>query len=99
MCRFRRLDEWARNIGVAQFKGDRNDLNAEGCEFFAQCLPTWQVVATASIGRPGYDNNFLTPQRRQVEVISVEIWKDDVWGLSGYERSSAERLRAQGRQA
>lgn len=58
----RRFDERARGIRPAQFERDGDDLEAERMEFVTECLPTWQIESTASIGRPCDQHHFLAAQ-------------------------------------
>ncbi len=38
--RLGRIDEWSGSFWVAQLEGDGDDFDAEGGEFFVECLPT-----------------------------------------------------------
>ena len=58
-----RLDPFAS--GFAFIERDRNDSEAVGLELGVQCLPTWQVIPTASPTRPRDEHLLLPADRRQ----------------------------------
>ncbi len=75
------LDEWSRGLWTVQVQRDGDDLNAFGMKLAAQCLPPGQVVATASIGRPGDENDFLPSQGRQPKLVPLQIRQDQLGSL------------------
>ncbi len=73
----RGLDPFASILGVA-FDGYGDDDEALAFQFFVDCLPTWQVVAAASPGCVGDEQDFLAAMlrkgaRRPIEVGQCEV--------------------------
>jgi hypothetical protein len=68
-------------------------------QFAAKGLPHGQVVAAASIGRPGNEHNLFAPQRRKTELVPVNVVEYQLGSLGAEKGTPIERLRAYGPQA
>ena len=64
-------------------------------EFIAQCLPPGQDESAASIRRPGDKHHLLSAQRREVEIVAVDVGQHEVRCFSGDQCVSANRFRSE----
>ncbi len=92
------LDEGTKDFSATHLEADGNELDALVVYLTAQRLPPGQVHAAASVGCPGHEDHFLAPQRRQPELVTVEVGQDQLRCLSSGQGSASERLGADGRQ-
>ena len=68
-------------------------------EFAAQHLPPGQVERTASIRGPRDNDDLLAAQRRQAELVAVDVVEDQFGRLGADQGAAAERLGADGPQS
>lgn len=68
-------------------------------EFPAQRLPPGQVECAASIRGPRDDDDLLAAQRRQAELVAVDVIEDQFGCLGADQDAAAERLGADGPQS
>ena len=87
------------DVGAAHLEADGDELDALAVQLVAQCLPPGQVHAAASIGRPRDEDDLLAPQRRQGELVAVEVGQHQLGRFRGRQRTPADGLRADSPQA
>ena len=71
-----------------------DDLKPLWPKLRANRLPPGQVLATASPGSPGYEQDFAAAERGETKLMPIEVGKDYLWCMGRGERAPA-RLRAE----
>ena len=92
MLRFSGSDVPAYGFGTVGLDGNGDDCHrgAGITKLGVQGLPTWQVIAAASIGGPADDHDFLATELRERNFVAVEVVEHNVRCFGRVECVSAE---------
>src|SRR5262245_19420608 len=95
MLGLRRFDEGATTRSPQRIETNRNELEALAVQFVPQHLPHGQVTGAPSIRGPGVEQDLLSAQARQAELVALEVGKAELRCLCGRERAGTDVRRTE----